>query len=124
MEPWTLALIEACARAAHECNRAFCLATGDTSQPPWEDAPEWQRSSALAGVRGALYGATPEQSHEGWLAEKRATGWVYGPTKDPAAKTHPCMVPYDDLPVAQRMKDHLFLAVVLATAEACQAAGV
>ena len=27
--------------------------------------------------------------------------------KDPAAKTHPCMVPYADLPESQRRKDAL-----------------
>ena len=32
-------IIEACARAAHEANRAYCLALGDTSQPSWDDAP-------------------------------------------------------------------------------------
>jgi hypothetical protein len=111
-------LIEACARAAHETNRAYCLALGDASQPAWEDAPEWQRSSAKNGVRGALAGNTPEESHEGWLAEKRAAGWRYGAAKDPAAKTHPCFLPYAELPPEQRAKDELYLAVVRATAKA------
>lgn len=106
------AKIEACARAAHEANRAYCIAIGDTSQPPWEDAPDWQRSSACNGVRGALSGNTPEQSHESWLAEKAATGWAYGPVKDPEAKLHPCFVPYADLPEAQRAKDAIFTTVV------------
>ncbi|MBT7101408.1 hypothetical protein HN937_28780 [Candidatus Poribacteria bacterium] len=109
---------EACARAAHEVNRAYCLALGDESQPAWDDAPDWQRSSAVNGVAGALAGNTPEQSHEGWLAEKKATGWKYGAVKDPAKKEHPCFVPYADLPAAQQMKDHLFLSTVLAMAEA------
>jgi len=103
---------EACARAAHETNRAYCIALGDTSQPSWEAAPEWQRSSAINGVAGAFAGNTPEQSHEGWLAEKRAAGWTYGPVKDPEAKLHPCFVPYAELPAAQKAKDSIFLAVV------------
>lgn len=103
---------EACARAAHEVNRAYCLALGDTSQPAWDDAPEWQRSSAIKGVAGALAGNTPEQSHEGWLAEKYATGWKYGPVKDPEKKEHPCFVPYAELPPEQRHKDQLFTATV------------
>jgi hypothetical protein len=110
--------VEQIARVCHEANRAWCEANGDTSQPAWDDAPEWQRSSALAGVEGALGGNTPEQSHESWSALKMSEGWVYGDTKDPEAKTHPCLVSYADLPPEQRVKDHLFIAVVAALSEA------
>lgn len=105
---------EACARAAHEANRAYCIAIGDHSQPSWDDAPDWQKSSARNGVKGALAGATPEQSHESWLAEKSAAGWKYGATKNPETKEHPCMVAYSDLPESQRAKDKIFIAVVRA----------
>lgn len=111
-------IVEACARAAHETNRAYCLALGDASQPGWEQAPDWQRMSALAGVEGALSGNTPEQSHERWMRQKISDGWTYGPTKDPVKKEHPCMVPYADLPPEQRAKDDLYLAVVRAVAAA------
>jgi hypothetical protein len=47
-----------------------------------------------------------------WLAEKTKTGWKYGPEKDPEKKEHPCFVPYDQLPAEQKMKDHIFLAIV------------
>lgn len=106
--------IERAARAAHAMNRAYCEALGDVSQPPWCEAPDWQKDSARQGARGILDGSikTPEQSHESWLAEKVATGWTYGPIKNPEAKQHPCMVPYGDLPPEQRIKDHLFAAAV------------
>lgn len=113
-----LELLIACAQAAHEVNRAYCAALGDNSQPAWEYAEEWQRSSAINGVDGVLHGNTPEQSHESWLAEKERTGWKYGPVKDPAKKEHPCMVPYADLPEAQKKKDTLFVTTVRAMAEA------
>jgi hypothetical protein len=102
------------ARTCHEVNRAYCSSLGDNSQPAWADAPAWQRESAIAGVEAALADATrtPAQSHEGWSAQKVADGWVYGPVKDPAAKTHPCLVPYADLPESQKTKDALFLSVV------------
>ncbi|WP_261665431.1 RyR domain-containing protein [Deinococcus sp. Marseille-Q6407] len=112
------ALMLVLAHIAHEANRAYCRATGDDSQPAWDDAPDWQRASALKGIEGALSGNTPQQSHESWLAEKEATGWVYGEVKDPEAKTHPCMVPYDQLPPEQQLKDHLYLSVVKAAAGA------
>jgi hypothetical protein len=112
--------VEACARAAHEVNRAYCIALGDFSQPSWAEAPEWQRTSARKGVVGALNGNTPEQSHEGWLKEKIETGWKYGPVKDPEKKEHPCMVPYGELPPAQRAKDTMFIATVRAVMAALE----
>lgn len=56
--------------------------------------------------------APPSAFHESWLEEKRATGWKYGPAKDADKREHPCFVPYDELPVEQRAKDHIFGAIV------------
>jgi hypothetical protein len=109
-----MATIEQIARVCHEANRAWCEATGDTSQVPYDQASDWQRESALEGVQKALDGATPEQLHATWSAAKERDGWVYGPTKDAEAKTHPCLVEYDELPEDQRLKDSLFGAVVSA----------
>lgn len=61
---------------------------------------------------GVLRGNTPEQSHESWFAEKVATGWKYGPVKDPEKREHPCMVSYAELPPVQRQKDHVFVGTV------------
>ena len=102
------------AQIAHAINAAYCLSLGDTSQVAWDEAPEWQQQSALAGVEMHLANpdATPEQSHESWLAQKVADGWVYGEVKDEVAKTHHCCLPYDQLPPEQKAKDYLFRAVV------------
>ena len=102
------------ARTAHEANRIYCQGLGDFSQPEWANAPDWQKNSAIAGVLAvaANPGITPAEQHEDWLAHKEADGWVYGETKDAEAKTHPCMVPYTDLPKEQQTKDHLFGAIV------------
>ena len=102
------------ARVAHEVNKAYCESLGDHSQPSWEDAPQWQRDSALSGVEFHIANpdAGPEQSHINWLLDKSADGWTYGPVKDPEKKEHPCCVPFDQLPVEQQAKDYLFRAVV------------
>ena len=107
-------LVIAIAKVAHEINRAYCAALGDETQVAWEDAPEWQRASAIAGVEMHLINpdATPEQSHESWLAQKLADGWEYGEVKDVQKKQHPCCVPYDQLPPEQKAKDYLFRATV------------
>lgn len=102
------------AAVAHEANRAYCRALGDYSQPEWAAAPEWQRDSAIQGVR--FHRANPDAgdaaSHENWMKQKREDGWIYGPIKDPAKKEHPCMVAFDLLPVEQQRKDALFRAIV------------
>jgi hypothetical protein len=108
--------IRAVARVCHEANRALCEAYGDTSQKPWFEAADWQRDSAVKGVQVALDGATPRQQHEAWCADKFSAGWVYGPVKDPDLKEHPCLVDYDALPIEQRVKDHVFGAIVRAMA--------
>lgn len=106
------------ARICHEVNRAYCQALGDNSQLAWMNSPEWQRRSAILGVRLHLNNpdAGPEASHESWMKEKEAEGWKYGEVKDPEAKTHPCMVPFDQLPREQQAKDFIFRAVVHAVA--------
>lgn len=105
---------EQVARVCHEVNRAYCAALGDHSQAAWEDAPEWQRSSASMGV--ALHRAHPdagsEASHIAWTQNKINDGWTYGPIKDAVNKTHPCLVPFNQLEPAQQAKDFIFKAVV------------
>ncbi len=102
------------ARACHELNRAYCVGLGDTSQPRWELAPDWQTKSAMQGVNAAINDphATPESMHDNWTEVKIRDGWVYGAVKDADAKTHPCLVDYGKLPLEQRIKDTLFLHTV------------
>jgi hypothetical protein len=106
------------AKVCHEANRAFCEALGDMSQPPWESAPEWQKTSARNGVY--LHVAKPNlgdsASHEAWMTEKQGEGWTWGPEKRPDIKQHPCMVPFDQLPREQQAKDALFRSIVKALA--------
>jgi hypothetical protein len=109
---------EKIARACHEVNRAYCQALGDNSQVSWEIAPDWQRASAINGVRAHLeagpMGLSPGASHVSWLEEKARDGWKYGPVKDAEKKEHPCFVEYHNLPLEHQAKDYIFGAVVYA----------
>jgi len=104
----------ALAKKCHEMNRTYCRALGDFSQLAWEDAPEWQRVSAIKGVEFHMANpdAGPDASHRSWLAQKQREGWVYGPEKSAEKKEHPCIVPFEQLPAAQQAKDYLFKQVV------------
>ena len=104
--------MEKIAKICHEANRAYCETLGDWSQPTWENAPDWQKKSAINGVVLHLAGdVSPKDSHDNWVKDKLADGWVFG-TKDPEAKTHPCIVVYEKLPIEQRRKDYIFKAIV------------
>ena len=108
------------ARVCHETNAAFCRTIGDNTQKSWDEAEEWQRSSAIRGVQFSI--ETPDApasaQHDAWLEDKKRDGWVYGVEKNSVLKTHPCCVPYEKLPVEQRLKDYLFKAVVSAFVKA------
>lgn len=111
---YTAELVSAIARACHEANRHYCRMIGDPTQEPWDSAPDWQRRSCIDGVVFHLSNpnAGPSASHENWIKEKERDGWKYGPVKDAERKEHPCFVPYDKLPEAQRVKDMIFSAIV------------
>lgn len=111
------------ARVCHEANRALQIANGDPVNPGWDTLDEDLRQSSMAGVLAALEGADAEGLHRAWCAERAAQGWSYGQVKDPVAKTHPCLTPYNCLPRAQRRKDELFRAIVDTLASRTQKGG-
>jgi hypothetical protein len=102
------------AKMCHNTNMTICQITGDNSQTVWEDAEPWQRDSAVDGVVYRLENpnTTPEDQHNAWMQSKIADGWVYGEVKDASLKRHPALVPYDQLPAEQKIKDVLFQNVV------------
>lgn len=110
--------IENVAAICHAANRELCLSQGDASHSEWCNAANWVRESTIKLVMFHVKNpdATPKDSHEIWLAHKRADGWRYGVMKNPATREHPYMVPYDKLTDEQRLKDQLFIAIVTAAA--------
>lgn len=106
--------VELVAKICHQANKAICESTGDFSQKDWDYAEQWQRDSAISGVQYALDNpnSTPEDQHITWMDHKKADGWVYGEVKDATAKTHPCLVPYSELPDHQKLKDAVFQSIV------------
>jgi hypothetical protein len=53
----------------------------------------------------ALSESLARNTHENWAAQRLADGWRHGPVRDDARKEHPCLVPYDELPEAEREYD-------------------
>ncbi|MBR6022153.1 MAG: Ryanodine receptor Ryr [Kiritimatiellae bacterium] len=49
--------------------------------------------------------ALAENVHDTWARARLDAGWTWGPVRDDAAKTHPCLVPYADLPESEKDYD-------------------
>jgi hypothetical protein len=54
---------------------------------------------------------SPKKLHDDWVEAYKKMGWVYGPFRDPDRKTHPDMVPYEELGQRERDKDAVFAAL-------------
>jgi hypothetical protein len=126
---------EKIAQAIHEAflgDNKGAISADDPRMQPWEDLAESLRESNrqqadafpayLEAVDCGFLAAkdespqrvefTPaevqtlaEMEHERWWAQKRAVGYIFGPEKDDVDKTHPCMVPWDELPEEEKEKD-------------------
>jgi len=55
----------------------------------------------------ALTERLAENAHELWAAQRLADGWTPGPQRDDAAKKHPCLVPYAELPESEKEYDRI-----------------
>lgn len=80
----------------------------------WSDRDEAFRSQFLKVITqqcGPDRKNSPEELHHDWVMAYTAMGWVFGEVRDPVAKTHPDMVPYDDLGQLEQDKDSVFVAL-------------
>lgn len=124
--------IELLACACHSAWYAYTvLGLGEDGQP-WERCPQWQSESLMFAIdfweekineltkqagkeldNEELANRLSPLSHDNWMTYKMSHGWVYGETKDPKRKTHPCIVPYEELPESQRLKDRVVVVAFL-----------
>ena len=106
------------AMACHGANAAYAGSLGEKPAPPWDKMDEAHKQ---ARCRDVLHIAEnpdlgDEAAHKSWMEAKLKEGWVFGEQKDAEKKTHPCLVPYAELPKEQQFKDALFRAIVLSLA--------
>lgn len=106
--------MERIAEAIYEACRVEAADSGRPVVPEvWakrEEAFRNQFVATIARICQPGYDTTPEREHDSWWQAYMDMGWQYGEVRDPVAKTHPDMVPYDQLSKAEREKDAVFLA--------------
>ena len=81
---------------------------------PWPDrepAFREQFAQVIAMMCSDERKSSPEELHDDWVKAYEAMGWKYGPVRDREAKTHPDMVPFDQLTYAEQIKDAVFVAL-------------
>lgn len=102
------------AKVAHEANRRWCQINGDHSLPVWEECDIAHQTGLIRGVQFHIDNpdASETASHDNWMRQKLADGWVWGPRLDRENKIHPNLVPFDSLPKYQQAKDILFKNIV------------
>ena len=75
----------------------------------------WVSTKDAAGGESQTMSLPPELSplvekmaesvHDTWMKTRFEQGWTYGAERDDLRKTHPCLVPYDELPEAEKEYD-------------------
>lgn len=63
------------------------------------------RCPSLPEGLGELAELMAENVHDTWAAARFAEGWTYGPERNDRDKTHPCLVPYEELPEEEKEYD-------------------
>lgn len=101
-------------RVVHEALRAYGIGMGQKPLPTWNRAPKWMKKSTLDSVVSVFEDPdqTPGRQHRQWMEAKLADGWRKGPVKDGVKKTHPLMIPFEELPAEEQRKDTILLALV------------
>ena len=62
---------------------------------------------------GELLEQIARNVHEVWARSRMDEGWTYGPERNDEARTHPCLVPYEELPESEKNYDRATAAGTL-----------
>ncbi len=59
----------------------------------------------LSDELNALVEQMAKNVHEVWAESRMSQGWTYGEQRNDEQKTHPCLVPYEELPEVEKDYD-------------------
>lgn len=81
---------------------------------PWDEREEpfrLQFLGVIAMMMSPERKSSPEELHDDWVKAYEKMGWTYAPHRNPVLKTHPDMVPFDQLEQREQDKDAVFVAL-------------
>lgn len=87
---------------------------------PLHDVPEDYKiseerlKSLMKGTEYVLNNpsTTAEENHNIWMEAKKTQGYTYGEVLDVEKKTHPSMIPFEDLSDVEKRKDEMDVLMV------------
>lgn len=102
------------AESCHEATKVISEQILSEEKKEWKLIDSKTKAKLLNAVNRAIEEkiTDPAIAHANWITDMEKDGWQYGDKLDEENKTHPCMVPYDQLPVGQQTKDYIFLAIL------------
>ena len=122
-------LLERRARFVYEACRLHAQYLGCPVVPaPFDEREEDFRKQFFETIQGymeELYdditelaekGISEEEqrkAHDSWMERYFEMGWKYGEEYNPEKRTHPDLVPYDELDPKEKIKDEVFLWMVI-----------
>jgi hypothetical protein len=110
-----MGIVSMIAPVVHDANAVLRKLNNEDDVTKWEDANDSDKASTFSALIKLVQDPdmSGEQLHNAWMAEKVASGWVYGKEKSYSLKMHPCMVPYSQLDSIQKAKDEMFRTIAI-----------
>ncbi len=99
----------------YEAARLAAIAAGAPIIPAhWDEREDDFRDQFIDVIYrqcGDQRSSSPEELHGGWMQAYFENGWVYGDNYNPELRTHPDLVPYEQLGQLEKDKDAVFVAL-------------
>lgn len=108
-------LIEKIAAVCYAAIREWCIQTKQPIDYPWENlSPAYRTHVKIVVARCFADMTVPSGKvlHQRCMKEGMDGGWTYGEVVDKAKKRHPDILPWEKLSMEQRIKEHIFSAVI------------
>lgn len=101
-------------KMCHDNNNKLMILNGESPQVGWDMLDAESQYITYKSVKKIIDdpNITAECIHNEWMNNKKLDGWVYGEVKDVTKKTHPLIVPFDQLSEIDKQKDQSFIDIV------------
>ena len=103
------------AKIAFNLLQIICIYNSESCIETYDNLSEERKNQVLCAVEEVLDNPkiTAYDVHDVWMKAKLKDGWQYSPVTDREKKEHACLVPFAELNVFQKLKDAMFIQIVL-----------